>query len=162
MHQARIKQIIETCLAHLTVVVTSIDAVEDGGATSFVVRTPDSRLLIGAGGENLRALNALIRRLVERQVSDTGPFLVDVNGYYGKRVREIKQQARLLADRARTFRIEVEMSPMNSYERMVVHALFAGDAEIYTQSRGEGRERHVVIGYRVPEKDVLQSDVSLL
>lgn len=162
METDRIKATIETCLSHLTVTFTDIEVVTEGAHTLFVVRTDDSGLLIGASGENLKALNSVVRRLVERSLGPdrTAAFMVDVNGYYGKKIRDIKQQAKLLAQRARTFRADVELSPMNAYERMIVHALFTDDPDVYTESRGEGRARHIVIRYRTPEKSLLPSDTS--
>jgi len=44
----------------------------------------------------------------------------------------LRENAKLLAQRARLFKHDVELSPMSSYERLVVHELFAEDAEIET------------------------------
>jgi len=43
---------------------------------------------------------------------------------------------------------EVELEPMNAYNRMIVHALFNEDKEIDTESRGEGPYRHIVLKKR--------------
>jgi spoIIIJ-associated protein len=59
----------------------------------------------------------------------------------------------MLAQRARLFKHDVEMSPMNPYERLVVHELFAEDPEIVTESAGEGKFRHIVLKYRSAQKN---------
>jgi predicted RNA-binding protein Jag len=40
------------------------------------------------------------------------------------------------------------MPPMSSYERLVVHELFAEDPEIETRSEGEGKTRHIILAYK--------------
>ena len=55
---------------------------------------------------------------------------------------------RLLAQRARLFKHDVEMGPMSAYERLVVHELFADDPEIKTESQGEGKFRHIVLKHK--------------
>ena len=164
MDTAQLQRLIESFLQNLGVSYTRIDLTHEDGQAVFVIRSSDSGLLIGQNGENLRALNTLMRRIAERRLGEFPPeaFLLDVNGYYTRKIREIKQQATLLADRARLFKSSVEMNPMNAYERMVVHALFSNNPEISTESQGEGRLRHIVISYKGPERDALSSDTSLL
>ena len=53
----------------------------------------------------------------------------------------------MLGERAKVFKYDVEMSPMNSYERRIIHSLFANDREISTESVGEGKVRRVVLKY---------------
>ena len=40
------------------------------------------------------------------------------------------------------------MDPMSSYERMIVHSFFAETPDIKTESKGEGRDRRVVIKFK--------------
>jgi spoIIIJ-associated protein len=120
-----------------------------GGRTVVSVQSPDSKLLIGPHGEHLRSLNTLARRLVEaKHGEEAASFIVDVNGYHEEKLEAVRQNARMLAQRARLFKRDVEMSPMSPYERLVVHELFAEDPEIKTESSGEGRFRHIVLKYK--------------
>ena len=113
------------------------------------IRTSDSQRLIGPGGEHLRALNHIAKKLLEKKLGLEPRIanLLDVNGYFEAKLETIRANARMLAQRARLFKHDVEMSPMSSYERMVVHELFAEDQEIKTESQGEGKVRHVVLRY---------------
>jgi spoIIIJ-associated protein len=113
-----------------------------------VVAVTTTTPLIGAGGEHLRALNTLLRRLVEKQYGEkAASFLVDINGHHEAEVERVRTGARVLAQRARLFKHDVEMEPMTPYERLVVHELFAEDPEIKTESAGEGKFRHIVLKY---------------
>ena len=159
-----LKEIVEACTKKLTVSVSSIEVLEEHEHTVVSIRSSDSGILIGSNGENLRALNAIVRRIVEKRLGAEAAraLLIDVNGYYARKTKEIKQQAKLLGDRARLFKSDVEMNPMNPYERMIVHSMFADDPEIKTESVGEGKGRHVVIRYKERERDMFPTDSSLL
>ncbi len=123
--------------------------VSDGPRVVVAVSSPDSRELIGPHGEHLQALNMLARRLAESKTGErTANFLIDVNGFHESRLQSLRENAQLLAQRARLFKHEVEMSPMGSYERLVIHELFASDPEIATESQGEGKTRHIVLKYK--------------
>ncbi len=117
-----------------------------GHRTVVAVQTPYFEMLIGPGGEHLRALNTILRRIEEKKHGvESAAFLVDVNNYHEDQMEKVRQNARLLAQRVRLFKHEIEMEPMSSYERLVVHELFAEDPQIETVSAGEGKFRHIVI-----------------
>lgn len=114
-----------------------------------VASATDSKRLIGPQGEHLRALNVLVRRIVEQRVgTEESKIMVDVNGYHQVHLREIEQKAKLLADRVRTFHSSAELSPMNAYERMIIHAMFTDDPDITTESEGTGLMRRVILKYK--------------
>lgn len=119
------------------------------GRTTVAVTSADAAPLLANDGEPLRALNALARRLVEKQHGeDAANFLIDINNHHEQQLEAVRANARMLAQRARLFRHNVEMPPMSSYERLVVHELFAEDPEIETRSEGEGKFRHIVLAYK--------------
>ena len=124
--------------------------VKTGHRTLVSITSSDSKDLIGPQGEHLRALNMLAKRMVETKYGeDAANFLIDVNDYHESQMERVRQDARMLAQRARLFKHDVEMPPLSSYERLVVHELFAEDPEIKTESAGEGKFRHIVLKYRV-------------
>jgi len=145
-----ILNILTTLLGHLKINVTDIvaDVVPETHSLYFAVHTPDSALLIGEHGANLAALSHLMKRIVEKQIpGEHISFTVDVNDYQKKRTEDVRAKAHILAERARHFKSSVEMDPMSSYERMIVHSLFTETKDIVTESVGVGKERHIVIKY---------------
>lgn len=120
---------------------------EGGEGSWFQIRTNEAPLLIGEGGQNLAALNYVVKKIAEKSAisADQFRFSVDVNDYNKKRIEEIKDMARMHAQRVRYFKKEIEMRPMNAYERRVVHSVLQEYPDIATESRGEGLERRVVI-----------------
>ena len=143
-----LKTLITSLISKLDIEVTKVE-VSDGHRTVVSIESPDSKRLIGPHGEHLRALNMMARRLVEAQHGEEAiNFLVDVNGYHEEKMEVVRQNARMLAQRARLFKHDVELPAMSSYERLVVHELFSDDPEIKTESEGEGKFRHIVLKYR--------------
>lgn len=152
MSTTTIRTTIEHFLNKLGVAFDDVE-VHDGGnlpGAKFVIKTKESGILIGNKGENLNALSHLLRRIVEKELPDNEvakKFFIDVNDYHSKRILEVQRTARLLADRAKTFKHDVDMPPANAYDRMVVHAYLAEDNNIATESQGAGKGRYVVIKY---------------
>jgi spoIIIJ-associated protein len=126
-----------------------IDADEQTGTTSFMVHTKESALLIGERGTRLQALNHLVKRILERKTNEGEQMniMVDVNEYQKKHIDELRNKARMLAERARYFKSSVDMEPMSAYERMIIHSEFAKTPDILTESSGKGRERHIVLRF---------------
>ena len=128
---------------------TSSPASGKAGRTVIRISSPDSARLIGPHGEHLRALNVIARRLIEQKCGEeSANFSLDVNSYHEAQMERVRAQARMLAQRARLFKHEVDMPPMSPYERLIIHELFAEDPEIKTESAGEGKFRHIVLKYR--------------
>ncbi len=151
MEHERIKKNIEEMLKLMNLSVESVQLVTPAESSHhrFQIFTSDSAILIGQNGENLEALNYLLRRIVLKSSSIAGPakFTVDVNGYYDKSLENVKAKAKVMLDRARSFKIDIEMEPMSSYERMLVHSYLENEKDIKTESKGEGKTRRVVIKY---------------
>ncbi len=149
MEHDKIIRVIRGLIAELGLSLEDVQVSEAAGQTIFAVTSKDSALLIGTRGETLQALNHLVKKFIESSVSSDEPlrFLVDVNGYHLKHIKTLETEARVLAERARTFKYDVEMSPMSPYDRLIVHASLAGLPGIKTESQGEGPTRHLIIRY---------------
>lgn len=113
----------------------------------FVIKTDESNLLIGEKGKNLLALEYIIKRFAEKKSGVSVPFSIDVNNYQKRRFEIMKKDALKQASRAKLFKHDVELPPMNSYERLLIHSLFTNDKIIKTYSVGEGQYRHVVLSF---------------
>jgi spoIIIJ-associated protein len=154
MHTEAIKAIIEEFLDKLTVHYEHVELVEvKSRLPQFVIQSNDSHLLIGKSGAGLDALNHVLRQIVRRKggaSEERVDFMVDVNQYRTRRTEELIRAAEVFAERTRLFQREVEMPPTSSFERMVVHAHFADDPKVMTESSGEGKFRHIVIKRRAP------------
>lgn len=164
MDNKEIKKILEEILEKMGISWTEILVSENkDGTARFSIKTDESNLLIGNKGSGLLSLNGLVKKIVEKkdaalpqpahdalagESKKSVQFSVDVNDYQEKKTEELKNRAVILAERARSFKTEVEMEPMSSYERMIIHSFFTETPDIKTESKGEGRDRRVVIKFK--------------
>ena len=148
MEHEKIKTHIEELLKRMNVVFDSVECVPSDHPR-FIVRSNDSAVLIGVKGENLMALNYIVRRMVARGSSAETPikFSIDVNGYQEKVLENLKAKAKIMCERARSFKADIELEPMSSYERLLVHSYLEGEQDIKTESKGDGASRRIVIKY---------------
>ncbi len=151
MDHAKTKKIIEDTLTFMGVSFETVEKVDsaDSKHERFMIRTEESALLIGSKGENLGALNYIVRRIVAKSSPPESEFkfFVDVNEYHEKALESVKAKAKVMSERARSFKADIELEPMSSYERMLIHSYLEGAPDIKTESRGEGATRRVVIKY---------------
>lgn len=150
MEKVSIEDVIKSVLQAMAVSFDTVERLEAGVADQhkFLIRTKESSLLIGSNGEHLDAFNHLIRRLVTKKAGeDSIKLFVDVNGYQERAVELIKAKAKMMSDRARSFKTDIELDPMTSYERMLIHSFLEGIPDIKTESVGEGHKRRIVIKY---------------
>ncbi len=153
----KVGTILKELLAALGVPYASIEQSSIAGQEIFSIRTnDDARALIGAHGDTVYALDFLVKKIYENrmpaapegEIAERAPmFLVDVNDYRAKQIKDLQAKALMMAERARSFQYDVELSPMSSYERLIIHTTLQGAPNVKTESQGEGRNRRVVIKY---------------
>src|SRR4051812_38088186 len=107
--QETLRNLVSQLLGTLGAQADSIE-VSPGPRIVIAVSSPDSKMLIGPHGEHLQALNTIARRLVEgKQGAEIANFLIDVNGYHEERLKTLRENALLLAQRARLFKHDVDL-----------------------------------------------------
>ncbi|MES2134734.1 MAG: R3H domain-containing nucleic acid-binding protein [Patescibacteria group bacterium] len=150
MEKDKVIAIIKELVSRMGLHLKDVQVSEVAGHTLFTLLSDDSGALIGTGGETLHALNHIVKKSLESGTKTDEPFrfVVDVNGYHLKHIKMLEAQAHMLAERARTFKYDIDMSPMSPYDRMIVHASLQGSPDVLTESNGEGKLRHIVIRYK--------------
>ncbi|MCU1348695.1 MAG: single-stranded nucleic acid binding protein [Acidobacteria bacterium] len=108
----------------------------------------DAYRLVDRGGELLDALQVLANksltgRTIEKDIE------LDCEQFKEKRVEELGQRARELADRVRVDGREQLLPAMSPIERRIVHLALQDDAEVGTESRGDGFFKRVAVIRRV-------------
>src|SRR5262245_22259669 len=111
----------------------------------------DSALLLERGGEVLAALQLLLGKILPRRFGTTMRILVDSANYRIGRENEIIEIARLTAERVKKLGTPFELSPMNPYERRLVHMALASDLEVQTESSGDSFLKRIRISPRAPK-----------
>jgi spoIIIJ-associated protein len=144
-----VKKLIEDILNNMSIRYDIVEETEDPLTQKklYIIRSPESGLLIGDRGETFQALSHLIRRIASKGLEEMADFAIDVNDYRSSMIERLKVKAGILANRARDMKTNVEMEPMSSYERLIIHGALSGQPNIKTESIGEGKERRLVIKY---------------
>ena len=117
----------------------------DEGIALDIAASPDTPRLIGFHGETLRAIEFIMNQIIKRADGDSPRVSVDVAGYKLQRRELLEKEAREAAERVTTSGDEQELRPMNPAERRIVHMALRELPGITTESRGEDRERRIVI-----------------
>jgi spoIIIJ-associated protein len=106
---------------------------------------PDcAHLLIGKNGQNLQALEHLVRVATIKD-SPTTAIVVDVNDYRKAKASQVIELARRAVAKVRSTRRAEALAPMSSYERRVVHMELASVPDIITESIGQDPQRRIVV-----------------
>ena len=86
-----------------------------------------------------------LARTIGRKVGVHGMVYVDVNNYRRERERLIMEIAKAAARKVLVTKADVELPPMNAYERRLVHTELAIRPDVKTESFGDKRDRRVVV-----------------
>ena len=124
----------------------SIDEFDgDEGDLILDVSDGDLAILIGRHGVTIDALQVVFSSLVSKRLGFHYPVSVDVEGYKSRRRDKVQSMARSAAARAKKNGKEIRLSPMNAYERRLVHLALRDDGTVFTHSEGAEPTRYVVI-----------------
>jgi spoIIIJ-associated protein len=105
----------------------------------------DVAILIGRGGSTLDALQYLVNISCRRGGETSRKIIVDMEGYRKRRKAKIEKQAEQLGQKSASQSRIIELDPMNASERKIVHMTIRDVSGVWTESVGEGSDRHVVI-----------------
>jgi spoIIIJ-associated protein len=128
------KELLDTMLGYLGFVVEIEEQQNEGGNQVLQIYTEESNRLVGRNGETLEALQFLLNRLLQAKEKDAPKVIVDCEMYRSMREDRIVQRVRELAERVRATGRSLQLEPMNSYERRIVHNAFKDDPDVATWS----------------------------
>jgi spoIIIJ-associated protein len=105
----------------------------------------DLGLLIGRQGQTLDAIQELVRMVVGRERDERIRVMVDVGGYRKRHEDQLAEMGREAAQRAVASGDEIELEPMNAYERKIVHDAVAEVEGAESVSSGEDPDRFIIV-----------------
>ena len=123
----------------------TFSAVQKGEAT--IIRLDGEKLgaLIGRRGETMESLSYLASLVANRLEGDYIKLGLDVAGYRDKRESDLTALAQRIGAKVRRTGRSFAMEPMNPYERRIIHSAIGKMEGVRSESKGEGRDRRVVI-----------------
>ena len=117
--------------------------VENDRATVSIVGA-DLSQLVGKKGEVLDALQELTRLAVTRETGERSRLMLDISGHRAGVKAKLIEVAKEAAAKAIETGEEVELKPMNAFERKVIHDA-VGEAGSSSVSKGEEPKRRIVV-----------------
>ena len=104
----------------------------------------DIKHLIGREGEVVDALQQLSRLAVQQKTGDRSHLIVDVDGFLKRKRQHLRDIALDAVDEVRETGESVDLKPMNSFERKVIHDTVR-DEGLRSRSHGEEPHRYVTV-----------------
>ena len=148
------KELLDTMLGYLGFVVQIEESQNEAGNLVLQIYTEESRRLIGRDGETLEAIQFLLNRLLQAKDQNAEKVIVDCEHYRSMREDRIVQRVRELADRVRITGRSLQLEPMNSYERRLIHNAFKDDPDVATWSPSDSaRIKQITLLKRQPKKE---------
>ena len=142
---------LQEVIAKMGVENVTFSAVQKGEAT--IIRLDGEHLgaLIGRRGETMESLSYLASLVANRLEGDYIKLGLDVAGYRDKRESDLTALAQRIGDKVRKTGRSFAMEPMNPYERRIIHSAISKMEGVRSESKGEGRDRRVVIYSTAPD-----------
>jgi spoIIIJ-associated protein len=153
------KELLDTMLGYLGFVAEIDETTSEAGNVVLQIYTEESRRLIGRDGETLDAIQFLLNRLIQTKDKDAAKITVDCEHYRSMREDRVVQRVRELAERVRITGRSLQLEPMNSYERRIVHNAFKDDPDVATWSPSDSaRIKQITLVKRQAKKEAAQKE----
>lgn len=122
-----------------------IDVDHGRAAVEIVADEPESlRHLVGAHGQVLDALQELTRLAVQTRTGERSRLMLDVAGYRAGRRTELTALAEEIVAKVRESGEIIALSPMNAFERKVVHDVVTASG-LVSESHGVEPTRYIEV-----------------
>ena len=125
----------------------TVDFREDGNRhfTLNIKTDENTSLIIGKRGITLNSLQFLVNNYAKKFSSYYFRIEVDCDDYRENRKKTLEELALNLAKKSKKIGKPVELEPMTSIERKIIHNALTGIKNVETESRGEEPHRYLVI-----------------
>lgn len=125
----------------------TVDFREDGNRhfTLNIKTEENTSLIIGKRGITLNSLQFLVNNYAKKFSSYYFRIEVDCDDYRENRKKTLEELALNLAKKSKKIGKPVELEPMTSIERKIIHNALTGIKNVETESRGEEPHRYLVI-----------------
>ena len=125
----------------------TVDFIEDGNRhfTLNIKTEENTSLIIGKRGITLNSLQFLVNNYAKKFSSHYFRIEVDCDNYRENRKKTLEDLALNLAKKSKKIGKPVELEPMTSVERKIIHNALTGIKNVETESRGEEPHRYLVI-----------------
>ena len=122
-----------------------VEALTQADKLTLQINGGNTGILIGRKGQTLDAMQFLADKIINRQSEARVRVKVDIEGYMETRKANLKHLALKMAEKAKKTGRPATINQMSAQDRRIVHLALKEDAQVRTQSMGEGYYRRLVI-----------------
>lgn len=116
-----------------------VEAYRKEGRILLEIKGDGSGLIIGKHGQTLDALQYIMNKIAGKRYGELKEKVVlDTENYRGRRIEALENMALRMREKVRKTNKAVTIGPLNPHDRRVIHITLSGDAEVRTESKGEG------------------------
>lgn len=126
----------------------TLDAEQSPKGPRINLAGEEAELIVRHRGEPLKALQHVVDMAYGRSLPDDQRVFVDALGYRKGKDIELRQMAKLLAEKVKQTGVDQQLGPLNPYERRIVHLAAAEVAGVTTESIGDAFSKTVHISLR--------------
>jgi spoIIIJ-associated protein len=142
---AQPKETLEKILALLDFPATVQEHKLDDGLL-LDVKMDETGRLIGRQGQTLADLQYITNRLLFQQDATSPKVMVDMGGYRLQAREALVKKAQAAADKVRRWGDAVELEPLGSFDRRIIHHAFKDDPDVETHSvEVDGTDKKVLL-----------------
>jgi spoIIIJ-associated protein len=124
------------------------EACEVEGGVEINIKGEDMGRIIGKEGATLKALEILVRTILGRLYGERVQVSIDAGEYKLKRKKALERLAKEAADEVARSGEERILPHMSAGDRRIIHLFLQSMPEVTSFSKGEGRERRLIIAPR--------------
>ena len=147
MLEEKVSDVLENVLGLLSFE-GSFDVEEKEEGVFVSIDTNDAGRLIGNSGETLQSLQLIVNLIVSKQLEnpeDSKRVIIDVASWRKGKEEDLAHKARMWAEKVIESGQPMDLEPMPSWQRRIVHMTVENTDGVSSESVGEGRDRHLVI-----------------
>lgn len=127
----------------------SVEGQQEEGRILLEIKGDGSGLIIGKHGQTLDALQYIMNKIAAHRYRELRERVVlDTENYRGRRVAALENMALRMREKVKKSRKAVTIGPLNPQDRRVIHMALSGDADVRTESKGDGFYKKLVIALK--------------
>jgi spoIIIJ-associated protein len=127
---------------------SKVEAVKEGEGVSLKVKGEDMGRIIGKEGATLKSLEILVGTMLRQATGEWTRVNIDAGDYKEKRKEALERLAGNVADEVAQTGEEKVLPPMSAGDRRWIHLFLQENSKVTSFSKGEGRERRLVVAPR--------------
>ena len=147
--ESKVSEILENILS-LLALEGSFEVTEKEDGVFVTIDTEDAGRLIGHQGETLGSLQLLVNQILSKQVTQEKDLeykrvIIDISNWRRSKEEDLANRAKRWAEQVKESGQEMELDPMPSWQRRIIHMVIQETDGVESESIGEGIDRHLVI-----------------